>query len=186
MIESPGWVEWENDDITQRFCQAADNGHHVDTKADPPTTQTIQYMYQNNNSCSNHSLWWINNLPPKSYFISYKWTLPFYTEVYCFLFLSSAYGFYFKKCTSFLQNLIVLLFWYLAISEASVVKKINFVAFEIVDLDTNSCFNKILWSNQQFVKLSWKKILFFIPLSDCPQKAHIILINIQTREDQII
>lgn len=125
------------------------------------------YMYQNNNSCSNHSLWWIN----KSYFISYKWILPFYAEVYCFLFLSSAYSFYLKKCTSFLQNLIVLLFWYLAISEASVVKKINFVAFEIVDLDTNSCFNKILWSNQQFVKLSWKKILSFIPLSDCPQNG---------------
>lgn len=174
MIESPGWVEWENDDITQRFSQAADNGHHVDTKADPPTTQTIQYMYmyQNNNSCSNHSLWWINNLPPKSYFISYKWTL--YTILrrsLLFFILSSAYGFYFKKCTSFLQNLIVLLFWYLAISEASVVKKINFVAFEIVDLDTNSCFNKILWSNQQFVKLSWKKILSFIPLSDCPQNG---------------
>lgn len=97
--------------------------------------------------------------------------IPFYAEVYCFLFLSSAYSFYFKKCTSFLQNLIVLLFWYLAISEASVVKKINFVAFEIVDLDTNSCFNKILWSNQQFVKLSWKKILSFIPLSDCPQNG---------------
>lgn len=88
-----------------------------------------------------------------------------------FFILSSAYGFYFKKCTSFLQNLIVLLFWYLAISEASVVKKINFVAFEIVDLDTNSCFNKILRSNQQFVKLSWKKILSFIPLSDCPQNG---------------
>lgn len=112
MIESPGWVEWENDDITQRFRQAADNGHHVDTKADPPTTQPIQYMYmyQNNNSCSNHSLWWINNLPPKSYFISYKWTL--YTILrrsLLFFILSSAYGFYFKKCTSFLQNLIVLI-----------------------------------------------------------------------------
>lgn len=136
--------------------------------------QLIQYMYmyQNNNSCSNHSLLWINNLPPKSYFISYKWTL--YTILrrsLLFFILSSAYGFYFKKCTSFLQNLIVLLFWYLAISEASVVKKINFVAFEIVDLDTNSCFNKILRSNQQFVKLSWKKILSFIPLSDCPQNG---------------
>lgn len=55
--------------------------------------------------------------------------IPFYAEVYCFLFLSSAYGFYFKKCTSFLQNLIVLLFWYLAISEASVVKKNKLCCF---------------------------------------------------------